>query len=165
MCLYGKSVPEPIWPFRREIFDIVGAFDTRLGAGAAGCSDDTELWYRVLAAGWNCNYLPYIFVYHQHRRSKQELQKQLFYYMRGLATSLLIQFEKYGHKGNLFRLYNLLPDYYYKRIKKRIKGTKENFRIFFLEMRGCFLGWLYYHRTKKDPGYDIPLRIAAGSLQ
>ena len=28
-------------------------FDERLGAGAAGCSEDSELWYRVLADGWS----------------------------------------------------------------------------------------------------------------
>ena len=165
--LKNIDIGVPVWEigaganmaFRREIFDIVGAFDTRLGAGAAGCSDDTELWYRILASGWNCNYLPYIYVFHQHRRSKKELNKQLFYYMRGLACSLLVQYEKYQHKGNLFRLKNLLPGYYYKRIKKRLKGNKENFNSIFTEMRGCFLGWLYYHRTKKDPGYNLPLQL------
>jgi len=157
----------PVWDigaganmaFRREIFDIVGEFDTRLGAGAAGCSDDSELWYRVLATGWNCDYLPHLFVYHKHRKSKKELHKQLFYYMRGLVCSLLVQHEKYKEKGNLFRLYNLLPDYYYKRIKKRLKGNRENFNSIFTEIRGCFCGWFYYYGRKKDPGYHLPLRF------
>ncbi|MBS1600012.1 MAG: glycosyltransferase [Bacteroidetes bacterium] len=163
--LKNLNIGVPVWEigaganmaFRREIFDIVGVFDIRLGAGASGCSDDTELWYRVLAAGWNCIYLPHIFVYHQHRTSKEELRKQLFYYMRGLACSLLVQYEKYHHKGNLFRLYNLLPDYYYKRIRKRMKGLKENFGNIFTEMRGCAMGWLYYYTHKKDQGYQFPI--------
>lgn len=157
----------PVWKigagancaFRAEIFDIVGTFDTRLGAGASGCSDDTELWYRVLAAGWNCNYIPTLFVYHQHRRSKEELQKQLLHYMRGHACALLVQYEKYHDKGNLRRLYKLLPQYYYHGIKQKLKGKGESFKTVFLEMRGCFLGWLYYHARKKDPGYDFPVRI------
>jgi len=165
--LKNLDIGVPVWEigaganmaFRREIFDIVGEFDTRLGAGAAGCSDDTELWYRILAGGWNINYLPHIFVHHQHRKSNKELHSQLFYYMRGLACSLLIQNEKYNQKGNLFRLYNLLPDYYYKRIKKRLKGNKENFKSIFTEMRGCFLGWIYYNTRKKDPGYKLLSRF------
>ena len=35
--------------FRRSVFDRVGLFDSRLGAGASGCSEDSEIWYRILA--------------------------------------------------------------------------------------------------------------------
>ncbi|HZU59672.1 MAG TPA: glycosyltransferase family 2 protein, partial [Solirubrobacteraceae bacterium] len=48
------STGPPVWTigaganmaFRREALDRVGLFDERLGAGAAGCSEDSELWYR-----------------------------------------------------------------------------------------------------------------------
>jgi len=35
--------------FRREVFTALGNFDERLGAGAAGCSEDSEYWYRLFA--------------------------------------------------------------------------------------------------------------------
>jgi len=156
----------PVWDigaganmaFRREVFDIVGLFDTRLGAGTSGCSDDTELWYRVLASGWNCVYLPHIFVFHQHRQGKKDFQRQLFYYMRGHVCSLLVQYEKYAHKGNLIRFRKILPKYYFRRIKNSITGAHENLGTVGAEMRGWLSGWLYYHRTKKDPGYHFPIR-------
>src|SRR5690606_19769438 len=103
----------PVWDigaganmaFRREIFDQVGWFDERLDVGASGCSGDSEFWYRILAGGWNCNYYPQVFVYHQHRETAKALKSQIFNYMRGQVSSLLVQHEKYQHKGNLFRAY------------------------------------------------------------
>ena len=54
--------------FRREVFARVGLFDERLDAGAAGCSGDSEMWYRILATGGVCRYEPRIVSFHRHRR-------------------------------------------------------------------------------------------------
>src|SRR4029453_17415253 len=59
-----KHLGVPVWrvgaganmAFRREAFDRVGLFDERLGAGASGCSEDSEVWYRLLAEGHRCRY-------------------------------------------------------------------------------------------------------------
>ncbi|MBD1826614.1 glycosyltransferase [Microcoleus vaginatus GB1-A2] len=67
-----KHLGAPVWrigaganmAFRREAFELLGDFDERLGAGASGCSEDSELWYRVLAEGWICYYDPTPVVYH-----------------------------------------------------------------------------------------------------
>jgi cellulose synthase/poly-beta-1,6-N-acetylglucosamine synthase-like glycosyltransferase len=56
----------PVWDIgaganmaiRRSAFAQHGLFDTRLGAGASGCSEDSEFWDRVLAAGGSCVYTP-----------------------------------------------------------------------------------------------------------
>jgi GT2 family glycosyltransferase len=48
--------------FRRSVFDRVGLFDERLGAGASGCSEDSELWYRLIAGGGACLFEPRAFV-------------------------------------------------------------------------------------------------------
>jgi cellulose synthase/poly-beta-1,6-N-acetylglucosamine synthase-like glycosyltransferase len=56
----------PVWSIcaggnmmvRRETFDRIGFFDRRLGAGASGCSEDSEFWYRMLAHGGSCAYVP-----------------------------------------------------------------------------------------------------------
>lgn len=110
-----KFIGAPAWrigaganmAFRRQLFDKVDGFDERLGAGAAGGSDDSEMWYRVLAEGFTCRYEPTAVTYHTHRREMESLKRQIFSYMRGHVAEFLIRFEKYHHWGNLVRLVSL----------------------------------------------------------
>lgn len=135
--------------FKREVFDLVGWFDERLDVGASGCSGDSEFWYRILAEGWNCTYYPQLFVYHKHRESKKELKSQIFNYMRGQTSSLLVQHENYRHKGNLFRAYKSLPRYYLKRIFSNIVHLKYADLLDNLnQIHGCISGWRYYNRHR-----------------
>jgi GT2 family glycosyltransferase len=48
----------------RRAFERVGLFDERLGPGAAGASEDTELAARIHAAGDRIGYIPDAIVYH-----------------------------------------------------------------------------------------------------
>jgi GT2 family glycosyltransferase len=98
--------------FRRAVFERVGAFDERLGAGAAGCSEDSELWYRILAAGGVCLYEPRAVVDHHHRADWRSLRAQMRAYMRGHVAALLIQHARFGHRGNLRRALWQLPGYF-----------------------------------------------------
>jgi len=100
--------------FRREIFQRIGGFDERLDVGAAGCSGDSEFWYRILAAGFACRYEPSAVVFHHHRRTMEDLRRQIFLYMRGHAAALLTQFNRHRHWGNVRRLLVTLPRYYIK---------------------------------------------------
>jgi len=95
--------------FRRSIFERVGLFDERLGAGAAGCSEDSELWYRILAAGGACLYEPRAVVHHHHRHDFGGLRRQMRAYMKGHTAALLIQYAQHGHRGNLRRALLQLP--------------------------------------------------------
>jgi len=96
--MYWLEYGVPVWEigaganmaFRKSIFDLVGYFDERLDVGASGCSGDSEFWYRILAEGWNCFYQPKAYVYHQHREEAKDLNHQLFSYMRGQVSSLLV---------------------------------------------------------------------------
>jgi GT2 family glycosyltransferase len=97
---------------RRDVFARVGLFDERLGAGAAGCSEDSELWYRVLAEGWSCVYEPAAVVYHFHRADAGDLERQWYAYMRGHVAALLVQFARHRHAGNLRRILLQLPIFY-----------------------------------------------------
>jgi len=146
--------------FRKEAFLLAGGFDERLDAGASGCSGDSEMWYRILAECWNCHYIPSLYVYHQHRSSQQELKQQLFSYMRGHVSALLVQYENYQHKGNLIRLYKELPKHYYYKIKRYVLNadTRKNANIF-TEIKGCISGWLFYQSNKNkrtDQSFPIP---------
>jgi GT2 family glycosyltransferase len=72
--------------FRATIFSHpeIGMLDPALGAGApTGCSEDTDLFYRVLAAGFTIVYEPSAFVWHHHRREMRALQRQLYAYSKG----------------------------------------------------------------------------------
>jgi GT2 family glycosyltransferase len=119
----GKAKGVPVWRIgagasmavRRSAFDAVGLFDVRLGAGAAGCSEDSELWYRLLAEGWTCAYNPAAVVLHYHRETTAELQRQQMAYVRGHLAALFAQFSRYRHWGNLRRALLALPRYYLRR--------------------------------------------------
>jgi glycosyltransferase involved in cell wall biosynthesis len=159
------SVGVPVWDigaganmaFRREAFELVGGFDERLGAGASGCSEDSEFWYRILAAGWKCVYIPSLYAFHLHRDTDRALAKQLHDYMRGHVSALLVQHREFNHPGNLSRLYRQLPKQYYYRLKQRlINGDKQNAEHIFGEIRGMISGWFYYYLRRRDPGYSIP---------
>jgi glycosyltransferase involved in cell wall biosynthesis len=135
--------------FRKEIFERAGDFDERLDVGAAGCSGDSEFWYRVLAEGGSCLYEPSAVVYHYHRRHLDSFKKQMFYYMRGHVTALLIQFEKYQHWGNLRRLFRSLPKWYIKLLVKGLrKGFKSRYSTLFAEIAGCFSGVNFYLQNR-----------------
>jgi GT2 family glycosyltransferase len=118
----------PVWrlgagasvAFRRAAFDRVGGFDPRLGAGAAGCSEDSELWYRLLAGGWRCRYEPWAVAHHFHRDSLPELQRQAYSYMRGHVAALAVQWSHTRQLGEPRRLLVMLPRYYLRRGARRI---------------------------------------------
>jgi GT2 family glycosyltransferase len=140
---------------RRKAIDQVGGFDPRLGAGASGCSEDSEFWYRILAAGWLCRYEPTAVVYHYHRQDFEGLQRQMYAYMRGHSTALLIQFEKYQHWGNLRRLFLGTPKWYSLLILKGlIKGFAPEQKTLRLEVLGYLAGIGYYLRNHLIGGVD-----------
>jgi GT2 family glycosyltransferase/SAM-dependent methyltransferase len=107
----------PVWrigaganmAIRREAFALVGQFDERLGAGAAGCSEDSEFWYRILAAGFHCRYEPAAVVFHYHRREFAPLRRLARDYLRGHVAALFVQYSRFGHRGNLRRAFFGLP--------------------------------------------------------
>jgi GT2 family glycosyltransferase/SAM-dependent methyltransferase len=113
----------PVWKIgaganmaiRRTAFALVGDFDERLGAGAAGCSEDSEFWYRLIAEGWTCRYEPDSVVFHHHRRETAALAGQIHDYTRGHVAALFVQFARFHHAGNLRRALLALPKHFVKR--------------------------------------------------
>jgi len=137
--------------FRREGFARVGGFDERLGAGASGCSEDSELWYRLLAAGYTCRYEPSSVVFHTHRRSMDGLDRQLHDYMRGHVTALLTQYEYARHPGDLLRAAYWLPRYYGGWVLRRALGRKGGPSLLGAQVRGFAAGFPHYLRHRRDP--------------
>jgi GT2 family glycosyltransferase len=99
---------------RRAAFAEVGLFDPRLGAGASGCSEDSELWFRLLRAGHVCFYDPAAVVFHHHRDDRAALTRQLRAYTRGHVVALFVQFAQDRRPGHLIRAFAVLPWYYLK---------------------------------------------------
>lgn len=152
-----KYLGVPVWrigaganmAFRSCCFERVGNFDERLGAGASGCSEDSELWYRILAEGGVCLYEPTAVVFHYHRREIDSLKRQMYQYMRGHVTALFVQFERYKHWGNLRRLFWSLPKYYAGLLVKGLLwGFGLQHKTYLTEILGCFGGILYYLKNR-----------------
>lgn len=132
---------------RRTAFEQIGLFDVRLGAGASGCSEDTEFWYRVLAAGKSCIYQPTAIVHHTHRADLFNLNRQIKAYMRGYITSYLIQAQQHGHWGNLYYVFFTLPTYYLRRILVGLViGFQPGDKTLATEITGYLSGFSYYLR-------------------
>lgn len=125
--------------FRREVFTRVGGFDERLGAGASGCSEDSELWYRLLAAGGRCYYEPRAVVGHHHRGDWDALIGQIRAYLRGHASALIVQYDRHGDRGNLRRLFLQLPRYLLRTLLlSLLQGRGLRRRLAWAEL----LGWI-----------------------
>jgi len=65
--------------FRRSTLHQVGGFDTALDVGTPSCGGgDLDMFHRVLAAGLALYYEPSAMVWHQHRRDRAGLRRQLY---------------------------------------------------------------------------------------
>jgi len=143
----------PVWAIgaganmaiRREAFDLVGRFDERLGAGAAGCSEDSELWYRILAAGGECRYQPDAVVLHWHRDDMGALRRQAHDYLRGHVAGLFVQRANHGHSGNLRRVALTIPRHLLRRLPGELGlGSGARTGTFAAEVTGYLAGLRYW---------------------
>jgi GT2 family glycosyltransferase/SAM-dependent methyltransferase len=167
----------PVWriggganmAFRRDAFALVGGFDERLGAGAAGCSEDSEFWYRLIAAGWDCHYQPAAVAFHHHRAHAEPLKQQARNYIRGHVGALFVQYARHRHLGNLARAFFGMPRYF------AANGVRELGRVVFERLRiasyprsGTYaaelggylrgLALLPLAFTRPPPSFQAPLR-------
>ena len=138
----------PVWEFgaganmafRRRVLDLVGDFDERLGAGAAGCSEDSELWYRVVAAGFTCRYEPAAEVVHQHRADLEAVRRQARAYLRGHVAALAVQFARHRQLGELRRTVVSLPRHYGRRLLRSALPGSPPQPVLRAEVAGCLSG-------------------------
>jgi glycosyltransferase involved in cell wall biosynthesis len=136
--------------FRRDIIREVNYFDERLGAGASGCSEDSELWFRILVKGYKIHYNPRAVVFHEHRKQMNQLKKQLFSYMRGHVSSLLIQDKENKQIGYKNYVYNLLK-YYLLLLRIGFPNYQFRYRTLWSEIKGIALGIKFYINNKNKP--------------
>jgi glycosyltransferase involved in cell wall biosynthesis len=88
--------------FKREVFVKAGLFDTRLGPGASGFSEDTEYSRRIRETGFKIGYSPKAIVYH-------ELNPERY----GSSYNRNVQYRK-GISRSIYRkdslIFRVLPD-------------------------------------------------------
>lgn len=142
--------------FRSDVFKRVGYFDERLDAGAAGCNGDSELWYRMLASGFAIEYNPLAVVFHRHRNTISGLRSQLYSYMRGFTVATLIQYQRFGHPGNLHHLFRVLPSWYLSLLRRGFPKYPFQYKTLFSELWGIFSGLVYFiiNRNKDSNIYS-----------
>jgi GT2 family glycosyltransferase len=75
--------------FKREVFEKVGLFDTRLGPGASGFSEDTEYSRRIRQVGFKIGYAPNAIVYHELNPERYgSLYNRKVQYRKGVSRSI-----------------------------------------------------------------------------
>ena len=138
--------------FRRAAFERAGLFDQRLGAGASGCSEDSEFWYRLLALGGTCFYEPRAVVFHHHRDDWAALRRQVRSYMRGHVSALVAQYDAFNDRGNLRRIAKQLPHYFVRTAINSVRhGERERQAMLIQEVLGWLAGLQYLVR----PGWRL----------
>jgi glycosyltransferase involved in cell wall biosynthesis len=137
--------------FRKKLMEEVGYFDERLDVGAAGCSGDSEMWYRILAAGFTIQYNPRAVVYHEHRQEISALHKQLYNYMRGFAAAALIQHGHNPRAGYKSHLFQAMPRYYLLLLRAGFPSYRFRYRTLWSEIKGLASGVRFYYKNKNSP--------------
>ena len=114
--------------FRAAIFrdPAIGLLDESLGAGTpAGCSEDTDLFYRILRAGHRIVYEPAAVVRHRHRATMPALRRQLYAYAKGHVAYHLTTLTRDGDLRAIVRLALEMPELYWWRVRTRLTGESE----------------------------------------
>jgi glycosyltransferase involved in cell wall biosynthesis len=132
--------------FHRSALDAAGYFDERLGAGAAGCSEDSEMWYRILAKGFAIHYNPRAAVFHEHRKELNALHRQLFCYMRGHVVAALIQQKQTKEAGYRKYLYRKITRSYLPLLAKRFFQPAER-KMIWIQLHGMLSGIFFFFRN------------------
>ena len=149
----------PVWrigaganmAFRKEAFEKAGYFNELLDAGAAGCSGDSEMWYRLLMHGYMIHYNPRAIVFHEHRKELKGLKKQIFYYMRGHAAAALVQQHYHQKAGYTRYLAKLFLKTYTRSILKGFPGYRYKHSTLWAQIAGALAGLVYYYKNREKP--------------
>jgi GT2 family glycosyltransferase len=149
--------------FRSTIFahPRIGMLDPALGAGSpTGCSEDTDLFYRVLAAGFTVVYEPSAFVWHHHRRDMRALRRQIYAYSKGHVAYHLKTWLHYGDTRALFHLALTLPKWQIKKLVRWLRRSNDYpLSLILTEIAGNLAGpwalWRARRRARRLDAADV----------
>jgi len=145
--------------FRARIFSHprIGMLDTALGAGSpTGCSEDSDLFYRVLAAGFTVMYEPAAYVWHHHRREMRALRRQIYSYSKGHVAYHLTTWMRYGDSRALFHLALTLPKWQLKKLVRWMRRSNDYpLSLILTEIAGNFAGpWALWRARRRARRLD-----------
>jgi len=138
---------------RRNVLDLIGPFDENLDAGTPTQSGgDTEMFYRIIANGFQIVYEPAALSWHRHRRTWEELRRVLYGYGVGTYaywTGKLVQEKEWSvifTAGNWFLGYQLPA------LLKSIMHFPNSTPVDLLvnELRGCLAGPRAYYASQRQ---------------
>jgi GT2 family glycosyltransferase len=149
--------------FRATIFSHprIGMLDPALGAGTpTGCSEDTDLFYRVLAAGFTIVYEPAAYVWHHHRRDMRALRRQIYAYSKGHVAYHLKTWRRYGDTRALFHLALTLPKWQIKKLVRWVRRSNDYpLSLILTEIAGNLAGpwalWRAQRRARRLDAADV----------
>lgn len=130
--------------FRASCFSnpAIGLLDEALGAGTpTGCSEDTDLFYRILKNDGTLVYEPSAYVWHRHRTSMEALRRQIYAYSKGHVAYHLTTLLRDRDRRAVIRLLYSLPTVYAHRVWHRLRGWSEYpISLILLEVAGTVAG-------------------------
>ena len=139
--------------FRSTIFPdpAIGLLDESLGAGTpSGCSEDTDLFYRILRAGYRIVYEPAAVVRHRHRGTMTALRRQIYAYAKGHVAYQLTTLTREGDLRALVRLIFEMPELYWWRFRTRVTGASEYpLSLVVVEIAGLVAGPFAWWRSRR----------------
>ena len=145
--------------FRAMIFSHprIGLLDPALGAGSpTGCSEDTDLFYRVLAAGFTIVYEPAAYVWHHHRSDMRALRRQIYAYSKGHVAYHLKTWRRYGDTRALFHLALTLPTWQIKKLVRWMRRSNDYpLSLILTEIAGNLAGpWALWRAQRRARRLD-----------
>jgi hypothetical protein len=143
--------------FRKEVFDMVGGFDTALDVGTPSHGGgDIEIFHRIVANNFVVAYEPSMLIWHYHRREWKALRKQIFDNGRSFGCYLINCYRNHTASGvGIIRFF--LIDWLLKWNLKNLLGINSRVprKLSIAELMGMFSSPYAYLKTKAQ---DMKLR-------
>ncbi len=158
-----RAEAPPVWnigaganmAFRKSIFAEVGLFHELLGAGASGCNDDSEMWFRILCAGRTIHYNPRAIAFHRHRSTDEKLKSQLYQYSRGFAAAVLWQHRQKPLLGYRRFVLFKLPLYLLKLSILGFPRYSLQYKTLWSQIKGHVAGLAFFYRRENRPYFTL----------
>jgi hypothetical protein len=147
--------------FRRDLLAALGGFDARFGPGTrTRTGDETDMFARILDAGWQIFYTPDAYVWHRHRRTSREVRSCVFGYGVGLYSMLTKRILELRDVGAIITAGRWLVGPLVKAARAKIAGAPSPpWNVVLAETAGAAVGpfcfgyetWRSRQRTQSPP--------------
>jgi GT2 family glycosyltransferase len=139
--------------FRAATFRALGGFDECFGPGTpVAAAEDLDVFVRVLLAGYRLSYEPAALVWHAHRVSEHDLDRQLYAYGKGLAA-YLCKHAMSRRSGPEIAARSLVGTWHFVALTRRSRMAAQQtivgHHVLGPELRGILVGPWAYARSRR----------------